>query len=120
MVKQQAEVSASNLVNSLKGVSSRMIRKNNYPSIRKKLSAGALWSRRMRRNMNTTSHQRPFTSWPACPLASSETATTSWNAADVMAMGHFSPASRAKDPNGSTLMSTKMPFSNVWHGYTER
>jgi putative transposase len=43
MVKQQAEVSASNLVNSLKGVSSRMIRKNNYPSIRKKLWAGALW-----------------------------------------------------------------------------
>ncbi|NHZ67305.1 IS200/IS605 family transposase, partial [Massilia sp. CCM 8694] len=35
---------SSNLVNSLKGVSSRMIRKKNYPSIRKKLWGGALWS----------------------------------------------------------------------------
>ena len=65
LVNYPPKVSASNLVNSLKGVSSRMIRKNNYPSIRKKLWAGALWSRRMRRNMNTTSHQRPFTSWRA-------------------------------------------------------
>jgi putative transposase len=40
----RGRVSASNLVNSLKGVSSRMIRKNNYPSTRKKLWAGALWS----------------------------------------------------------------------------
>lgn len=38
------KVSVSNLVNSLKGVSSRMIRKKNYPSIRNKLSGGALWS----------------------------------------------------------------------------
>ncbi|NHZ62371.1 IS200/IS605 family transposase, partial [Massilia genomosp. 1] len=38
------KVSVSNLVNSLKGVSSRMIRKKNYPSIRKKLWGGALWS----------------------------------------------------------------------------
>jgi len=32
------------LVNRLKGVSSRMIRKKNYPSITKKLWGGALWS----------------------------------------------------------------------------
>ena len=32
------------LVNSLKGVSSRMIRQKKYPSIRKKLWGGALWS----------------------------------------------------------------------------
>lgn len=32
------------LVNSLKGVSSLMIRKKNYPSITKKLWGGALWS----------------------------------------------------------------------------
>ncbi|NHZ67385.1 IS200/IS605 family transposase, partial [Massilia genomosp. 1] len=38
------KVSVSNLVNSLKGVSSRMIRKKNDPSIRKKLWGGALWS----------------------------------------------------------------------------
>jgi len=44
LVNYPPKVSASNLVNSLKGVSSRMIRKNNYPSIRKKLWAGALWS----------------------------------------------------------------------------
>ena len=31
-------------VSSLKGVSSRMIRKRHYPSIRKKLWGGALWS----------------------------------------------------------------------------
>jgi putative transposase len=37
-------VSVSGLVNSLKGVSSRMIRKRHYPSIRKKLWGGALWS----------------------------------------------------------------------------
>jgi len=34
----------NNGVNSLKGVSSRMIRLKNYPSIRKKLWGGALWS----------------------------------------------------------------------------
>jgi putative transposase len=32
------------LVNSLKGVSSRMIRKKNYPCIHQKLWGGALWS----------------------------------------------------------------------------
>jgi putative transposase len=34
----------SALVNSLKGVSSRMIRQKHYPSIREKLWGGALWS----------------------------------------------------------------------------
>lgn len=38
------KVSVSSLVNSLKGVSSRMIRQKRYPSIRKKLWGGALWS----------------------------------------------------------------------------
>jgi putative transposase len=36
--------SLSSLVNSLKGVSSRMIRKKNYPSVRRKLWGGSLWS----------------------------------------------------------------------------
>jgi putative transposase len=44
LVNYPPKVSVSELVNSLKGVSSRMIRKNNYPSIRKKLWGGALWS----------------------------------------------------------------------------
>jgi putative transposase len=39
-----AKVAVSDLVNSLKGVSSRMIRQKKYPSIRKKLWGGALWS----------------------------------------------------------------------------
>ena len=38
------KVSVASLVNSLKGVSSRMIRKKNDPGIRKKLWGGALWS----------------------------------------------------------------------------
>ena len=38
------KVSVSALVNSLKGVSSRMIRQKRYSSIRKKLWGGALWS----------------------------------------------------------------------------
>ena len=46
LVNYPPKVSVSELVNSLKGVSSRMIRKNNYPSIRKKLWGGALWSPR--------------------------------------------------------------------------
>ena len=37
-------MSISKLVNSLKGVSSRMIRQKNYSSIREKLWGGALWS----------------------------------------------------------------------------
>ncbi len=43
-VNYPPKVSVSALVNSLKGVSSRMIRQKNYPSIRKKLWRGALWS----------------------------------------------------------------------------
>ena len=44
LVNYPPKVSISKLVNSLKGVSSRMIRKKNYPSIREKLWGGALWS----------------------------------------------------------------------------
>ena len=44
LVNYPPKVSLSNLVNSLKGVYSRMIRKKNYPSIRKKLWGDALWS----------------------------------------------------------------------------
>jgi len=43
-VNYPPKVAVSALVNSLKGVSSRMIRKKNYPSISKKLWGGALWS----------------------------------------------------------------------------
>jgi len=44
LVNYPPKVAVSHLVNSLKGVSSRMIRKKNYPSIRQKLWGGALWS----------------------------------------------------------------------------
>lgn len=44
LVNYPPKVSVSALVNSLKGVSSRMIRKKDYPAIRKKLWGGALWS----------------------------------------------------------------------------
>jgi putative transposase len=44
LVNYPPKVSVSSLVNSLKGVSSRMIRQKRYPSIRKKLWRGALWS----------------------------------------------------------------------------
>ena len=44
LVNYHPKVAVSNLVNSLKGVSSRMIRQKKYPSIRKKLWRGALWS----------------------------------------------------------------------------
>lgn len=44
LVNYPPKVSVSNLVNILKGVSSRIIRKKNYPSITKKLWGGALWS----------------------------------------------------------------------------
>jgi putative transposase len=44
LVNYPPKVSISALVNSLKGVSSRMIRKKTYPSVRKKLWRGALWS----------------------------------------------------------------------------
>src|SRR5450759_4332311 len=44
LVNYPPKVPVSALVNSLKGVSSRLVRKKNYPSIRKKLWGGALWS----------------------------------------------------------------------------
>ena len=44
LVNYPPKVPVSALVNSLKGVSSHMIRKKNYPSIRKKPWGGALWS----------------------------------------------------------------------------
>ena len=44
LVNYPPKVSISKLVNSLKGVSSRMIRQKNCPSIREKLWGGALWS----------------------------------------------------------------------------
>jgi putative transposase len=44
LVNYPPKVSVSVLVNSLKGVSSRMIRQKQYPSITKKLWGGALWS----------------------------------------------------------------------------
>lgn len=44
LVNYPPKVSVSTLVNSLKGVSSRMIRQKRYPSIRQKLWGAALWS----------------------------------------------------------------------------
>ena len=44
LVNYPPKVAVSTLVNSLKGVSSRMIRKQNHPSIRENLRGGALWS----------------------------------------------------------------------------
>ena len=44
LVEYPPKVAVSTLVNSLKGVSSRMIRKKNYPNIRKKLWGNQLWS----------------------------------------------------------------------------
>lgn len=44
LVNYPSKVSISKLVNSLKGVSSRMIRKKNYPSVTQYLWGGALWS----------------------------------------------------------------------------
>lgn len=44
LVNYPPKLAISVLVNSLKGVSSRMIRQKNYPSIRQKLWGGALWS----------------------------------------------------------------------------
>lgn len=44
LVHYPPKVSISKLVNSLKGVSSRMIRKKNHPVIREKLWGNALWS----------------------------------------------------------------------------
>lgn len=44
LVNYPPKLAISNLVNALKGVSSRMIRKAQFPSIQNKLWGGALWS----------------------------------------------------------------------------
>lgn len=44
LVNYPPKIAISALVNSLKGVSSRMIRRRDYPAICKKLWGGALWS----------------------------------------------------------------------------
>ena len=44
LVHYPPKVAISNLVNSLKGVSSRLIRQKQYPSIKQKLWGNALWS----------------------------------------------------------------------------
>jgi putative transposase len=44
LVNYPPKVAVSKLVNSLKGTSSYLIRKKNYPDIQKKLWGGALWS----------------------------------------------------------------------------
>lgn len=44
LINYPPKVSVSSLVNSLKGVSSRLIRKKNYPEIKKKLWGSQLWS----------------------------------------------------------------------------
>ena len=44
LVNYPPKVAISKLVNSLKGVSSHLIRKRNYPNIRNKLWGNALWS----------------------------------------------------------------------------
>ena len=44
LINYPPKASVSSLVNSLKGVSSRLIRKKNYPEIQKKLWGNQLWS----------------------------------------------------------------------------
>jgi putative transposase len=44
LVNYPSKVAVSNLVNSLKGVSSRLLRKKNHPSIKNKLWGNMLWS----------------------------------------------------------------------------
>ena len=44
LVTYPPKIAIAALVNSLKGVSSRLIRKKRYPSIQKKLWGGSLWS----------------------------------------------------------------------------
>jgi putative transposase len=44
LVNYPPKVSVSSLVNSLKGVCSRLIRQKNDPNIRRKLWGGSLWS----------------------------------------------------------------------------
>ena len=59
LVNYPPKVSVSALVNSLKGVSSRMIRQKNYPNIRKKLWGVALWSTQLLRGqLRWCAHRR--------------------------------------------------------------
>ena len=44
LVSYLPKVSVSKLVNSLKGVSSRLIRKKQFPSVQNSLWGGSLWS----------------------------------------------------------------------------
>ena len=44
LVTYPPKVAVSKLVNSLKGISSLLIRKQNYPRLKKRLWGGALWS----------------------------------------------------------------------------
>lgn len=44
LIEYPPKVAVSRLVNSLKGVSSRLIRKQNYPTIQKALWGGSFWS----------------------------------------------------------------------------
>lgn len=44
LVHYPPKIAISTLVNALKGVSSRLIRRKHYPAIQKKLWGGALWS----------------------------------------------------------------------------
>lgn len=44
LVNYPPKVSVSKLVNSLKGVSSRLVRKNNYPTVQQALWGDSLWS----------------------------------------------------------------------------
>lgn len=44
LVNYPPKIAISSLVNSLKGVSSRLIRKGNYPQLKRKLWGGSLWS----------------------------------------------------------------------------
>jgi putative transposase len=44
LINYPPKIAISKLVNSLKGVSSRLIRKENFPSIRQALWGGSLWS----------------------------------------------------------------------------
>ena len=57
LVNYPPKVAISTLVNSLKGVSSRMIRQKKYPSIRKKLWGGALWSLLFCRKLRWRTHR---------------------------------------------------------------
>ena len=43
LINYPPKIPVSTLVNSLKGVSSRLVRKKNYPNVQNKLWGGALW-----------------------------------------------------------------------------